>query len=301
MVAVEQRMPYGIAVGRDGKIWFGELAYRAIGRISMQGTIQELPLPADATSTMDVVAGSDGNMWFTQSNGVARITPDGAVKLFPLEKKHGPYALTSGKDGAIWFTEMLANRIGRISMAGDVTEVEIQGKGRYPRGIAVGPDGAIWFTHSEEIGRLARDRKLSLYTLPSVDDLSEDICVDPNGNIWFSVWNYTYSHWIGRMTPRGQIAKYPFTDDVFPMGLTIGPDGNVWFTEYGSSEIGEMSETGQLTEFKLPRAKSYPATFVSGPDGNLWFTEEGRDTIGRITLEGKITEFPIPGGIGEEP
>jgi virginiamycin B lyase len=96
------------------------------------------------------------------------------------------------------------------------------------------------------------------------------------------------------------VAKHELGFEVFPLGITMGPDRDIWFTENSANAIVKLSGEDKPTEYKLPNAKSYPAYIVTGPDDNLWFTEEGRDTIGRITPEGKITEFPIPGGIGDE-
>jgi len=61
-----------------------------------------------------------------------------------------------------------------------------------------------------------------------------------------------------------------------------GPDGNLWFTEYASDQIGRMTPAGVVTEFPLP-AGSAPYGIVVGPDGNLWFAETGSNKIGRMT------------------
>jgi streptogramin lyase/pimeloyl-ACP methyl ester carboxylesterase len=81
-----------------------------------------------------------------------------------------------------------------------------------------------------------------------------------------------------------------------PWGIASGPDGNLWFTEYGSNKIGRITTTGVITEF-APTASSSPWGIASGPDGNLWFTETGNE-IGRITTTGVITEFTIPTASG---
>lgn len=57
-----------------------------------------------------------------------------------------------------------------------------------------------------------------------------------------------------------------------PAGIALGPDGNIWFTEYDASKIARITPSGTITEFSLS-ASSGPADIASGPDGNLWFTE----------------------------
>ena len=34
-----------------------------------------------------------------------------------------------------------------------------------------------------------------------------------------------------------------------PFGITTGPDGNLWFTEYGGDKIGRITPSGTITEF----------------------------------------------------
>jgi streptogramin lyase len=77
-----------------------------------------------------------------------------------------------------------------------------------------------------------------------------------------------------------------------PGGITLGPDGAVWFTELATSGIGRLS-AGTITSFPLPNGGE-PVDIVSAPDGALWFTEASADRIGRITTSGQITEFDIP-------
>jgi virginiamycin B lyase len=39
-----------------------------------------------------------------------------------------PFKVGVGSDGALWFTELGAGRIGRITMAGEITEFEVPTK-----------------------------------------------------------------------------------------------------------------------------------------------------------------------------
>jgi len=50
-----------------------------------------------------------------------------------------------GPDGALWFTELGANTIGRISTTGVINEYPLA-SGSHPYGITAGPDGNLWFT-----------------------------------------------------------------------------------------------------------------------------------------------------------
>lgn len=87
-----------------------------------------------------------------------------------------------------------------------------------------------------------------------------------------------------------------------PIGITLGPDGNLWFTDEGTGQIGRITPAGVVTEFAAPTGSLALSTeygsIVKGPDGNLWFTEPGANAIGQISPSGTIQQFPIPTGGG---
>jgi virginiamycin B lyase len=82
-----------------------------------------------------------------------------------------------------------------------------------------------------------------------------------------------------------QLTEFPVpTAASTPWGITVGPDGALWFTEMDANKIGRITTAGSFTEFSLPTANMKPAFITTGPDGNLWFTEQG-------------TTAPNPGGL----
>src|ERR1041385_5171890 len=91
-------------------------------------TIEEFPLPSPSSTPRFLVAGPDGNLWFTESDGnaIGRITPAGTLAEFPLPNAGSePWRIAAGPDGALWFTELLGNRIGRITVVGLIEEFEV--------------------------------------------------------------------------------------------------------------------------------------------------------------------------------
>jgi streptogramin lyase len=76
-----------------------------------------------------------------------------------------------------------------------------------------------------------------------------------------------------------------------PTGITLGPDGNVWFVEFGTNKIGKISSAGAITEVASLTAGSGPFGITTGPDGKLWFTEQTGNKIGQISTGGTVSEF----------
>ena len=75
--------------------------------------------------------------------------------------------------------------------------------------------------------------------------------------------------------PIGTITEFPvLTGGSGPAGITPGPDGNVWFTEFYANNIGKITPSGSVTEFPVTTAGSQPFGIAAGPDGNLWIIEE---------------------------
>ena len=73
-----------------------------------------------------------------------------------------------------------------------------------------------------------------------------------------------------------------------PTGITLGPDGNLWFTlRGGDGAIGRITPQGVITEYTAGLTPGgAPTDIVEGRDGNLWFTlSADPGGIGRIDPE----------------
>ena len=106
--------------------------------------------PVPAGSPIDVIGGSDGNVWYAgQGTTVGKVTPDGTATAF-TSKGVDPFGVTLGPDGAVWFAEFQANAVGRVGTDGTTSEVTGMTAGAGPRYVATGPGNTIWFT--EETG-----------------------------------------------------------------------------------------------------------------------------------------------------
>lgn len=89
-----------------------------------------------------------------------------------------------------------------------------------------------------------------------------------------------------------QITEFALPAGSKPMYIAAGPDGNMWFTDPGTNQIGRIATTGQVTEFGLGITPAAQLNGIAaGPDGNMWFTERAGHKVGRITPAGAITEF----------
>jgi streptogramin lyase len=217
-----------------------------------------------------------------------------SIKAYPLPTVDSqPADIALGSDGALWFTEFRAGKIGRITTSGAITEFPVSA-GCGPGGITLGPDGAIWFVClGGGIGRISTTAAITYYASPMGPG---DITTGPDGALWFT---QEFGNEIGRLTIYGALTEYsPPTASSQPGGITAGPDGSLWFTEYMGDKIGQLTTSGAFSEYPLPSPDSGPGSIAVGPDRALWFTEFYGRRVGRITTAGAITEYSIPSSDG---
>lgn len=90
-------------------------------------------------------------------------------------------------------------------------------------------------------------------------------------------------HGIHPAQPLGTFAEFPApAGGSAPYGITQGPDGHLWFTEFKGNKIGRIAPNGLVQEFAVPTPGAGPHGITLAPDGNVWFTELGANKIGRI-------------------
>ncbi len=293
----------GIAVGKDGNLWFSEPTNGAIGRITPGGElIGHFVLP-DFLRPRDLLAGPDGNIWFditlnADAARFGRFTMNGVITQYPAPPGDigaiGVNGFTAGPDGNIWFTapeEPLGHTIGRITVDGLITRFSISSD-KKPAGITSGPDGDLWFTEQagNEIVRIGTDGVIAeKMSVPTPDGRPSSITAGPDDNIWFTERE---GKRIGRVNLRKgrmpklflpQISEFPVPSGAAPYKIISGPDGHLWFSEEGSDHIGYVTTTGEVREISIPDSRG--AGITAGPDGNIWFTEPYGSEIGRINIK----------------
>jgi streptogramin lyase len=265
-------------------------------------TITEFPVPSVSINPGTIVAGPDGNIWFTEtaSDAIAMISPNThAISSFTIPTAGAdPTGITVGSNGNLWFTELGADKVGEINPSTHaITEFALPTANAGPLAITAGSDGNLWFTEIRtwDIGEInPTTHAISQFPLaPSHYAGPYGITAGPDGNIWFA-WQGTNE--VGKINPETHAITYFSVADVedAPEGITAGPDGNVWFTEEGSDQIGSINPTTDaIQSFPTLVNNTYPWGITAGPDGNLWFTDSGR--IGQINpVTDVITEFPVP-------
>jgi streptogramin lyase len=253
------------------------------------GQITEFSAPG--TNPAQVVAGPDGNLWFSDRNGaVGQITTSGTVTRFTsgLNPGSAVRSIVMGADGNMWFSDPGTTRaVGTINPTTHAISEFSSGlnAGSMPLGIAPGPDGNAWFTDSgttKAIGMInPTTHAIAEFSsgLTPGTTLQQGLVAGPDGNLWFT-----------ESTPGGIGMINPTTHAIseFRIGLNpgsvpgasivVGPDGALWFMDGGTTQaIGRIDPTTHaISEFStgLNPGASLGRVAV-GQDGNLWFGDKG--------------------------
>jgi streptogramin lyase len=259
--------PQRLAAGPDGSVWFTDTgATKAIGRVTAAGVITEFTALPVGSDPFGIAEGSDGNLWFTDGgkNAIGVITPSGAVSETTngLNSGSKPLLIAAGPDGAMWFTDTGTTKaIGRVSIStSTITEFALPSSSS-PFDITTGPDGNLWFTDQAsttmQIGRITPAGAITDFTAglqSSNHSFPYDIFAGPDGNVWFTDGgngpNPPIPSAIGRISPSGVITEWSQGlegaggSSSTVLGGTLGPDGNVWFTDQGATHAIGVAGTG---------------------------------------------------------
>jgi len=219
-------------------------------------------------------------------------------------RPHDPLAT---KDGAIWWTGQLANKLGRIDpKTGMMREYSLKTPHSAPHGLTEDKDGNIWFT-GNNIGIIGMlDPKTGLVTeYPLPDPKARDthtLIFDHDGILWFTVQQ---ANMVGRLDPKSgeiKLVTSP-TPKSRPYGMAVNSKNVVHFVEFGANKIATIdSKTMAITETALPDPGARPRRIAISPDDMIWYTDFARGFLGRLNpATGKVTEWQSPSGPKSEP
>ena len=271
------------------------------------GTVVEYPVPN--VDPLAITAGPDGNLWFTTTYDIGKITTSGIVTVYKIPNGFpNPQSIVTGPDGNLWFAESSGGRIGKITTSGVITEYPVPVPA-HPQlnAIAVGPDGNLWFTvedldfssqyQVERIGKITTAGAITEYPGPSYSVHLQGIAAGTDGNLWFTQSN----GYIGKITTAGATNQYGIPEQPNPGQITPGPGGGLWFSAQGIGDTGAsvygdvafIDTSGKVTQFTFPQ-HYYGPGIATGPDGNLWLGELQGYNVAKMSPSGTLVEYAVP-------
>jgi hypothetical protein len=279
-----------ITTGTDGAIWF--TAYSSagesdVGRMALDGHVTIVATVAGHAA--NITTGPDGALWLTVDGKIARTTPAGITGRFNV----GAGEITAGADGALWFIGSDAAGIGRLTLAGELSE--IPSPIEQPTQIAATDDGAIWVENDLRIGRIASDRSTS--TFSPFDALHRlqgwvtfgPIVPGPDGRSLLFTMSRERSFGVGEplapgsvisLSPEGVFTQLASWQDASPHYIVRGKDAYylaTWLCAPPAATCGanvlRMNSAGDVVPLAyLPwhNPGRVVTGITQGGDGNVW-------------------------------
>jgi streptogramin lyase len=260
--------PEGITLGPDGTLWF--IAAGGDGQSLVDsynpttGAFDSTTLP-NLLASGPITTGPDGNIWFAAANTIAALIPaTHAVEAFPIPAT--PTGITTGPDGNIWFSYNIGtppplrsgywtynNYVGNINPTTDAISTYLLGQtleNSNAQGIAAGNDGDLWITGDGGVTSFNTTTFVSnFYPLPGASqgglllpDQAEPIALGTDNNVWFTYDDRASLGGLGVINETTDVINTFAPPGLFFGGLTLGPDGNMWFPR----QLGSISEAQPL-------------------------------------------------------
>ena len=282
-------------------------------------------VPTANSAPSHITAGSDENLWFTESNPefneetfteigkVAQITPAGDITEFAVCEFCSPNDIVQGPGSVLYFTTNDPG-LGRITTAGEVQGDVVPRNGlgdpifsANGNGIAR-HDNDVWYADFNNDTIYRYNTVSEEFTRFKVPNTPTDVAVDANGIVWYTA---NSPNAIGRLDPNSGtvVGNDPVTGEptantgsvvgattetpvpAMPNKLAISTDGKVWYTERIADHIGRLDPSNsQLTRFPTLTPDAGPQDITAARDGSLWFTQANAGNAAQITADGTITE-----------
>jgi len=223
----------------------------------------------------------------------------------PTKGAH-PHDPAVGADGALWFTEQMQNKIGRVDPAtGTFKEFSLKVENSGPHGLAADRDGNIWFTgnFAHYIGKLdPKTGAVTEYKMP--DPKAEDphsLVFDSNGTLWFTV---QVGNFVGRLDPttgKVELRSVPTTNS-HPYGIQLDSHGVPFFCEFFTNKLASIDpNTLAIREYLLPEGVRPRRIAIDSRD-RVYFTDFEKGHLGRFDPKtSAVKMWDSPGGAASRP
>jgi virginiamycin B lyase len=223
--------PLGLAADGAGGAWYTDTPIRAISHISSDGSIQSFPLSTPIVRLSRLAIAPDGAVWFgdVTTASVTRLKDGVFIRHGVGSLGATPYGVAVETSGTVWTTLQSADQLGRITLDGQVTALDVPTRNSGLGDITVDPSGAVWFLElrANKIGRFAEGR-FTEFVLPTPSAGLTALAAAPDGAVWFTELSVGK---LGRLRD-GKVAEFRLPRaESRPFSVAVDAANNVWYTD----------------------------------------------------------------------
>ncbi len=209
-----------------------------------------------------------------------------------------PFDIAAGANGSMWFTEFAADKIGRITPAGVITEYQVPTPGAGPYQIAAGPQGTMWFTeyNTTRIGRVTSAGQVTQFSVPRPTYGPAGITGSATGPMYAA----DPAGFIDTISASGPITATRVPSALgLPFAIARLAGGTRWISEL----TGYFEYSRHLLSFPpgsgtpsrsitLPDPLSNIVALAAGPGGTVWAADFGTGKVDMVRPAGQVTIIP---------
>ncbi len=241
-VPTQNSRPHDPAVAPDGSLWYTGMRSNTLGRVNPEtGQITEFALKTPDSGPHGLVADKEGNIWFTANykGYIGKLDPKtGKVIEYPIPDPaaRGPHTPVFDQKDTLWFTVEEGSFVGRLDpLTGIIKLKKPPTPDSRPYGIAVNSRGVPFFCEfgTNKIASINPDTMEITEYLLTEGVRPRRLAITSNDIIYYTDFARGY---LGLSDPsRREIKEWqsPGGAHARPYGITITPDGAVWYSESG--------------------------------------------------------------------
>jgi streptogramin lyase/plastocyanin len=276
-----------------------------------EGYFQELAVDHPGSGPAIVAIDDEDRIWVALAKaGKLAMISNGAVQTFDFGQDSRPVGVVAGSKangypGSIWVAASYDNKIIRFDVrSGAKKEYVLPGKDGWPFNIVLDTVGRVWFTQraAGTIGWLEpASGKMTIVQLPKPGSGPAGLGIDTrNGDVWFT---QSLADSVCRYEPAtGRITQYQMSQNSTglisgPAGLTVGPQGDVWFAKL-EGKLGHIAPGSDKIELiATPPAAARPAGITLDHAGNVWSVALDGNALLRFDPKARdFALYPLPVG-----
>jgi virginiamycin B lyase len=280
-----------------------QAATAALVPLTNDAFVVEYPVPVTNAQPRHIIAEAPGKLWFTLpginalGSLVVTTTVDYEFSVYTLPTANSePHNLVlDAGNGAIWFTQLAGNRIGRFDLAThQFDQFAIPTANSAPTGIDLDSNGMVWVALRDG-NKVARfnpaTQDIDEFTYGTVGAQFAELGVSGTNIVWLTApgLNRLVAYNPGTDT----FTNVPVTDfglDPFPPQAIAMQANRPWISAPTQGWLGRYSP-GTLTFFlwyPTPESASGPTGIDYrgvGPNNEVWYVQPSANRIGRILVD----------------
>lgn len=286
--------PHDPAVAPDGSLWFTEQMVSKLGRLDpTTGNFKEYPLKGENDGPHGLVADRDGNIWYTGNFAahIGKLNPrSGEVTQYkmPNDKAEDPHTAVFDAQGTLWFTVQVGNMVGRLDPKTAKIELKpVPTKEARPYGIQVNSKGVPFFCEfgTNKMAKI-EPKTMQITEYPLAEGVRpRRLAIAADDKVYFTDYQ---GGKLGRLDPASGSAKMwpsPGGAGSNPYGITITPDGMVWYSESGvtpNTVVRFNPKTEEFARAKIPSGGGTVRNMAATSDGRVYLACSGVNKVGVV-------------------